>query len=603
MAADLLEQLRAEMAAWEAAGLRRELLAPAGADFTSNDYLGLSREPRLIAAARAALEEYGVGAPAARLLRGHLPPHAAAERAAAEWLGTEGALLFPTGWQANQALLATIAGRGDLLACDELNHASLIDGARLSRARIEVFPHGDAAALARVLHAHSGARRRFIVCESVYSMDGDLAPLADFHELARAHDAWLLVDEAHAAGMYGPQGAGKVSALAASERVFARVFTGGKALGASGGFVAGGAPLIETLVNRGRAFVYTTAPAPATAAALVQAIAIARAEPGRRIRAHAAAARLRAGLAAAGVPAGGESAIVPIRLGSERRTLAAAAVLQERGFDVRAVRPPTVPAGTSRLRLVCHADHADQDIDALVAGVVDAMERVGRNSPAVVAARARPLVVAGTDTGVGKTLLAALLARAARRAGKDVRYTKLVQTGADSDTGTVRTLAQLDATHAEAPLAAFALAASVDQAAAAEGRGITVEALFAAVRARLDTTPAAAWILECAGGLRVPLNAREDQLDLLARLGAPLVLVARSGLGTLNHTLLSVEAARSRGLRVAAVVLNGPLHADNLATLRARCDFPVLAMPQLRDLGAAALDSALDAEALAELLP
>ncbi len=596
--------LRAELAAWAEAGLRRDLAPAAGTDFTSSDYLGLAGDPRVVAAARAVLEEYGAGARGARLLRGNLPPHEAAERACAAWTGEDAALLLPSGWQANAALLPTLAGAEDALFSDELNHASLIDAARLARARRIVFPHLDLAALDAGLARAAAARRRIIVIEDVYSMDGDLAPLGALLDLCARRDAHLVVDHAHAAGLYEDR------LPPAHPRVLARVVTGGKALGAAGAFVCGRREVVDLVLNKGRAFVYTTAPPPAVAAALEAAIRIVRAEPERAARAHANAARLRERLRAGGLATRGESPIVPVVLGAAERALAAAAALRAAGFDVRAVRPPTVPEGTSRLRLVCHADHTEEQVDGLATAILSAARE--RPAPVISAApRVRPaprvLVVAGTDTGVGKTVVSALLVRAVRAAGRPVGYFKPVQTGADDDTGAVRALSGLEAERAPPPAVALPLPASVDQAAAAAGVEVRVAEVLQALRKTLQPlgrgAQAATWVVECAGGLRVPFNAHEDQADLLQRLGAPVVLVARSGLGTLNHTLLSLEALAARRLRAAALVLVGPPHPQNARTLAGRYpELPLLELPQFRAVEPAALDLWLAANDLRAVL-
>lgn len=590
MSTSLSQELRSELEAWEAAGLRRDLALPQGRDFTSNDYLALSRDPRVVAAAGKALEEWGAGAPAARLLRGSYPPHLEAERAAARWLGSEAALLFPSGWQANQALLTTLAGADDVIFSDALNHASLIDGCRLSRATTVVFSHSDLGQLDRLLASHAGARRRLVAIEDVYSMDGDLSPLEDHVALAERHDAWLVLDSAHAAGLYPHR-------LAMNHRVLARMVTGGKALGVSGGFVCASQDVIDLLINRGRSFVFTTATSPATAAALVAAIGILAAEPERAQQAHAAARRLRQALRDKGIEARGESPIVPVVLGDEGRAMRVAESVRGQGFDVRAVRPPTVPAGTSRLRVVCHSDHTDVEVDALAAAIARACAEEPEAASAAAAAPAAgpppsPLVVCGTDTEVGKTVVSALLVRAALRQGHETRYLKPVQTGDDSDTETVRSLAGLGPDQAGDPVRELALPASVDQAAEAEGTSVTVAEVLSGISSRVGDHPGATWILECAGGLRVPFNDDEDQADLLAALRAPVVLVARSGLGTLNHTLLSLEAAARRGLPVRGVVLVGERHEANEGTLRRWLPgVPMVMVPRFETLAPEVLDA------------
>ncbi len=578
----LAEQLRTENLAWARAGLDRTLAEPVGLDFSSNDYLALSREPRVVAAARRALERWGAGVPSARLLRGHLPPHAEAEALAAEWCGDPSALLFPSGWQANAALLGVLAGRGDVVFSDALNHASLIDAMRGGKARRVVHAHGDLEELAAGLRAYRGARRRLIVWEHVWSMDGERAPLAEVFALAEEHDAWVILDEAHAAGLYP---------FARHPRLIARMYTGGKALGVSGGFVCGSRELRQALLDRGRAFVFTTAPPPAIAAALVAAMRIARAEPERAERAHAAARDLRQRLRAAGWECPGESPILPVILGEDRLALRVARRIRSAGFDVRAVRPPTVPPGSSRLRIVCHADHHPERIEALAGALLHALPEGaprpvphGASAPKPPRLPKRILVIAGTDTGVGKTTVAAELFTALRAAGHPAHYLKPIQTGNESDTATVLAATGATPSALAEPVLELPLPASVDQAAAAAGVQVRVEELLGGIRARLASAPDSWWLLECAGGLLVPLNEREDQADLLARLGAPVLLVARSALGTLNHTLLSVEALRARRIPLRAVSLRGERHDANLASLRTRIEAPVYAPGEILPL-------------------
>src|SRR5688572_26873686 len=264
MGSRLDEELAAGLARRAESGLLRDGRLPgrtSGVDLGSNDVLGLARHPRVVAAAKGAIEEHGAGGRASRLLRGGSPLDERAEAAVAEWLGAEAALLFPSGYQANLGLLGTLVGRGDALFSDRLNHASLIDGARLSRAQVFVHAHGDLDELARLLALARGARRRLVVTESIFSMDGDAAALAELDELCERHDAWLVVDEAHAIGVVGPTGAGAWAARGArsSGRLAARVVTGGKALGVSGAFVVGSRVLREELVNHARALLFTTA--------------------------------------------------------------------------------------------------------------------------------------------------------------------------------------------------------------------------------------------------------------------------------------------------------------------------------------------------------
>ena len=420
----LVENLRREMELWEAAGLRRTLASAGSAgdrgehggpvDFASNDYLGLARDPAIVAAARKALDEHGAGGRASRLLGGGSPLHEEAERRCAEWLGAEAALLLPSGYQANLALLSSLAGRGDALFSDRLNHASLIDGARLSRARVHVYEHLDHDELERQLEREKDARRRLVVTEGLFSMEGDTPELARLNEICLAHDAWLVIDEAHSVGLLGPEGAGAwaASGLEAGEhRLAARVVTAGKALGVSGAFVVGPEELREHLINRGRPFVFTTAPSPALAGALVAAVERCRAADAERasLRTHATELARRLGAPA---PAG---AIVPLKLGDPEAAVELMQTLAARGFDARAVRPPTVPPEASGLRLVVHAYNTESEIDELVRELEGASHGAG---PVPAAARpdvSRALFVVGTDTGIGKTLVSALRAAKVRR--------------------------------------------------------------------------------------------------------------------------------------------------------------------------------------------
>ena len=577
------------------AGLGRRLTLPRGRDFSSNDYLGLSRHPGVVAAARAAVEQHGAGNPSARLLRGTQDVHVQAERAAAEWTGSDAALLFPSGWHANVALLTTLPTGGDVIVSPRGNHASIVDGCRLSRARTIVARCDDAASVAEALRSGRGAGTRYVVVESVHSTTGRRADLAGLARVCRDLGAWLIVDEAHAAGVLGARGAGCGGAEEVRDRVVARVVTGGKALGVSGAFAVGDAVTVRLLTGTARPFVFTTAVPPAVAAGLRAAIDVAARSGGLRARLTTLADRLRSRLTAAGIDAGGDAAIVPVPIGDPRRAVEAAARLQERGFDVRALRPPTVPPGASCLRVVVHATHTEDEVDALADALHDVLEPIARRTspPAVVAA---PVVVLGTDTGVGKTLVAALACRALARAGHSVHYVKPVQTGDDDD---ARTVASLCAPHdvAASALRGYPLPASVDQAVAHAGSALDVETVLRDVSfaARECARSGTRSVVEGAGGLLVPVDDRGDLGDVFARLGAPVLLVARSGLGTLNHTLLTVEALTRRGLRLRALVLSGPPHAANVASLRARLGgVPILELPRLEAPDGSALDAWLD---------
>jgi len=565
------------MELWEAAGLRRTLASAGSAgdrgehggpvDFASNDYLGLARDPAIVAAARKALDEHGAGGRASRLLGGGSPLHEEAERRCAEGLGAEAALLLPSGYQANLALLSSLAGRGDALFSDRLNHASLIDGARLSRARVHVYEHLDHDELERQLEREKDARRRLVVTEGLFSMEGDTPELARLNEICLAHDAWLVIDEAHSVGLLGPEGAGAwaASGLEAGEhRLAARVVTAGKALGVSGAFVVGPEELREHLINRGRPFVFTTAPSPALAGALVAAVERCRAADAERasLRTHATELARRLGAPA---PAG---AIVPLKLGDPEAAVELMQTLAARGFDARAVRPPTVPPEASGLRLVVHAYNTESEIDELVRELEGASHGAG---PVPAAARpdvSRALFVVGTDTGIGKTLVSALLLLAARRQGP-AAYWKPVQTGDDSDTNTVRELSGATQGELRPPAWELPLPASPHYAAEEAGVEIRPEPIEEGLHGLLRTFDDTRLVVELAGGLLVPyrLDPLATQADWLERARPPLVLVARSGLGTLNHTLLTLEALRRRHLEPEALFLVGETHASNRETL------------------------------------
>ncbi|MEW6271294.1 MAG: 8-amino-7-oxononanoate synthase, partial [Thermodesulfobacteriota bacterium] len=326
------------------------------------------------AASIAALQEAGAGAGASPLISGHMAPHAALEAEIAGWLGCEAALVFGSGYHANIGVLAALLRAGDEVLSDELNHASLIDGCRLSRATVRIFRHRDVDDLARRLE-QPHARRRLIVSDSVFSMDGDLAPVVEMARLAERHDAWLMLDEAHAMGVLGEDGAGLAARLGAGARVTVRMGTLGKALGGYGAFVAGSRALIELLVNRARAYVYSTALPPAVVGAARAAVAIARREPERREALWRNARRLHARLAAAGIAMQPlESPIIPLLVGEANAALRVAERACELGVLAPAIRPPTVPPGTARLRLTPIATHTEEQIDRAADVLVRAFE-------------------------------------------------------------------------------------------------------------------------------------------------------------------------------------------------------------------------------------
>lgn len=326
--------------------------------FASNDYLGLSAHPGVIEAARVALERWGAGAGGSRLVTGSRPVHAALERALAEWKGTDAAICFPTGFAANLGVLSVLGGPDVRVLSDELNHASIIDGCRLSRSQLAVYRHGDAAHLAELLGGGAAATPTLVVTDSVFSMDGDAAPLEEIAALCRRHGALLVLDEAHAfLSPHLPLGGAGLTVV--------RVGTLSKTLGSLGGFVAGPQDVIDLLVNRARSYIFSTALTPADAAAALAALGVLRSSEGAALVARLSglvAAMVDAGLAAPGHP----SPIIPVILGSEQRALEASAVLLDQGLWVPAIRPPTVPVGTSRLRVTLSAAHRDEDVSRLV---------------------------------------------------------------------------------------------------------------------------------------------------------------------------------------------------------------------------------------------
>jgi 8-amino-7-oxononanoate synthase len=372
------ELLAQELADLDAQGLRRNLRlvgSPQGAvieldgrkvtNFSSNNYLGLAHHPDL-----RLPTDHGIGSGASRLIVGNLRAHRDLEAALAAFHGAPAALLFSSGYQANLGVLQALAGPEDIILSDRLNHASIIDGCRLSRARIDVYAHADPADLERRL-ARAGKRRRFVVTDTVFSMDGDRAPLHELRELCDRHDAYLIADEAHATGVLGPGGRGLAAELGI--RLDVHMATLGKALGTFGAYVTGPQNLVDLLINRARSFIFTTAPPPGLAIAARAALGLVAGDSGDRLRAtlHGHIALLRDGLADRGLlaPGAGTTPIFPIMIGDERRALAATQALLAQGIYAQAIRPPTVPAGTARLRITVMATHATEHIAALLAAL------------------------------------------------------------------------------------------------------------------------------------------------------------------------------------------------------------------------------------------
>ena len=333
--------------------------------FCSNDYLGLAAHPELIEAAREGAARYGVGAGASHLLLGHSAAHHALEQRLAAFVGLPRALLFSTGYMANLGAVTALMGREDAVFADRLNHASLNDAVLLSRAGFKRYPHLDLAALERLLAA-SGARRKLIVTDAVFSMDGDIAPVTELVDLAQRHAAWLLLDDAHGFGVLGPDGRGALAhSGSGSERVI-YMATLGKAAGVYGAFVAGAAEMVEALVQRARPYVYTTATPPLLAHALMKSLDLIRDGGARRDRLQALVARLQQRLKPQRwqlMPS--QTAIQPLVIGSNDEAVAVSESLARDGLLVPAIRPPTVPQGTARLRISLSAAHEPGDVERL----------------------------------------------------------------------------------------------------------------------------------------------------------------------------------------------------------------------------------------------
>ena len=364
---ELLEELRVQ-------GRERRLAPPAGIDFSSNDYLGYGQ---ILRTKTAELSRSGM---ASRLLRGHHPLWDAVETALASWHGAEAALVMNSGYVANEGLLATVIDPDDWIASDAANHASIIDGLRLTKAERFVYRHIDLNHLEdglRTAHAVRMTRRElFIVTESLFGMEGDVAPLARIAELAERYHANVIVDEAHATGCFGATGSGLVDHLQLRSRVLATVHTGGKALAVPGAYIAGSRQLKELLVNRCRHLIFTTALPPQIAAWWLEAIRRVQADHAGRTRLHANAAEFRE-LLTSDSAIGGDHYLVPIVLGEDAAAVHAAQQLQSQGFDVRAIRPPTVPVGTARLRIAIHADHSLEMLQQLAAALYNARASTG----------------------------------------------------------------------------------------------------------------------------------------------------------------------------------------------------------------------------------
>ena len=373
--------LRQEIESIKNASLYRKLRSVAGdqgpvltvdgrevVNFSSNNYLGLANHPKLAAAAKEAIDRYGCGSGASRLISGNMSLHEALEARLAAFKGTEAALVFNSGFQANIGILSTLAGEGDAIFSDALNHASIIDGCRLSRAKTFVYRHSDLDELESALKKSETYRRKLIVTESIFSMDGDEAPLVAIVELAERFGAVVMVDEAHATGLFGERGAGVVAKLGLGNRILVQMGTLGKALGGFGAYVAGSRVLREILINRCRSFIFTTALPPAVMASALAAIDLVEGEPERREALWNSCRRMTKGLAALGYRiAESASPILPLLVGEADACMRLSERLLDRGVFAQGIRPPTVPQGTSRLRITLMATHTQAHLDRALA--------------------------------------------------------------------------------------------------------------------------------------------------------------------------------------------------------------------------------------------
>jgi 8-amino-7-oxononanoate synthase len=586
-------------------GIRGTLEGRPVVAFAGNDYLGLATHPAVVAAAVAEAQRTGTGAGASRLVTGSRPVHADLEAALASWKHTERAVLFPSGYAANLGLLTTLGGPDVLICSDEQNHASIVDGARLARAKVAVYPHGDLEHLDALLAAAPGPA--LVVTDLVFSMDGDRAPVGALADCCRRHGALLVLDEAHA--VLGPDLGAELDGVEV-----ARVGTLSKTLGSVGGFVAGSRTLVELLENRARSYIFTTALPPTAAAAALAALGVWLSPEGSarvdRLRAHVD--RLLAALPPPyrppGAEAGWPSPIRPLVLGSEDRALAASETLLDAGLWVPAIRPPSVPPGTSRLRVTLSAAHHPDEVATLGRALArllaaapgpdpvrlpERSELPGPEDPGLTRRAPRPtrlVAVIGTGTEVGKTWVTAALARSLRSRDIPVAARKLAQSFEPGDPTT--DAAELARATGEIPEEVCPRSRWYPVPMAPP---MAADALRAAPFTLTDLLAELAWppgtevgLLESAGGLGSPQATDGDAADLL-RLVRPdhVLLVADAGLGTLHAvraTLALLDATQGARTGPVTVVLNrydrtDPLHRANREWLATRGLAPVVVAP------------------------
>jgi 8-amino-7-oxononanoate synthase len=352
----------------------RTVLSPQGPEFildgkkviclSSNNYLGLASHPVLIQSAIDALHKYGVGAGASRLISGNMELHLKLEEKIARFKRSERALVFNSGYHANIGIIQALVGKGDYIYSDELNHASIIDGARLSRATIRVYPHCDTQKLSQMIEEDGNGGTKLIVTDSVFSMDGDIAPLEELVRIKERYNALLMIDEAHATGVVGSQGRGVADKLGLTDKIDITMGTLGKALGCFGAYVCGSAEMIEYLINSARSFIFSTALPPAVVASAITALEILESQPELIEQLHRNASFMRDGLKNLGLPIpDGETPIIPLIIGEELKTMKICDALLERGVFAHGIRPPSVPPGTSRLRITVMATHTKEHLE------------------------------------------------------------------------------------------------------------------------------------------------------------------------------------------------------------------------------------------------
>ncbi len=537
-----------------AAALGRPLL-----DASSNDYLGLASH----GVSRETLSAWAVttGSGASRLIHGSRPAHSALETEVASWVRLPAALLFSSGYAANVGTLSGVCSRGAFVISDELNHASIIDGCRLSRAEVAVVPHLDIDAVERALAGAQGAAVRWVVAESYFSMDGDGPNLPALRKLCDEYQAGLIVDEAHALGVFGPEGAGRCAEQGVTPDVLIGTF--GKAVGVQGAFVAGGASVRRLLWNAARSFVFSTAPSPALSALTLFHVKQVRSANEARHRLLALSEQLRSSLRGVGVatPAGSFGPIVPVVVGNNERALAVAARLRARGILTQAIRPPTVPVGTARLRVTVSGASSSEQIDRLseelAAAIADGSPPARPPVPQS-AIKPRRVVVLGTGTHVGKTYVAAALARCLQSRCVRVRAVKPIETGSDGPIGTDGALLADATGHRPAPNAVvFADPLAPRLAAERAGRKLELAELVQVVSdvERADHT-LQCMVIESAGGVFSPITDGASNFELALALDpACWVLVAPDALGVLHDVSAAARAMSLSGRPPDHIVL------------------------------------------------